>query len=544
MGKQKPSLRSFKSIQGIKHTIYRISTKQEEGSIIIALGLGAIMLGGVALALTTANRNKTDTISKERLTQAVNIAEGGITRYLDFLSRHSEIAVYCSTDGLSPCDTGGPTWETATLSNLSSAGTSYCVDGSSGGSLTSDDIDTINDMANTDWKEFMGDTEYRLVSYIYQPSSTTGILTVEGRTSPNDSNGIARLEVSIPVTSNTSSQECPIPGIWVPSTGTVKVYSSGSINAVVKKTNISTPTSVGINPFGGEDFPSDSLHGSEIYDATTEPSVGTINVNMPSVPATTPPGTEAIFSNGTALDLSECTIRLPRKVGDNAWGSGCQSSITDKFNGITSPDTPDASGRYHYLFPSSSTFGGDSITLSNAAIKIEPNAGQKVVFYVKGKILMSGTGDNGSGHSLSTSATRDPNPTDQNGLGCEMTNDTGTANITTFINQGSATNLEIYGADGSLSNWSNGSTSTMVDISGNTRINGFMLFPKAEITVSQGLLSGSVWAEKFDFSNTSGCTMGVIQNAVGNILGRYNTPSPTNTINSVSSWQRREVNSP
>jgi hypothetical protein len=125
---------------------------------------------------------------------------------------------------------------------------------------------------------------------------------------------------------------------------------------------------------------------------------------------------------------------------------------------------------------------------------------------------MSGTGSNGTNPAVS--------------LTCEKTADTGTAAVTTFINQGSPENLEMYGP-----------TDT-VDISGNSSINGFMLFPNAQVKVSQGLIAGAVWAKTFDFSNTSGCTVGMIQKSVGGVLAADLTLPPVNQINAVSSWRR------
>jgi hypothetical protein len=485
-----------------------------------------------------------ESISDQTTKQTSATAEGGIARYISFLTRYPAVAVLCANAGAAPCNAGVPTWATTTANNWTS--------GCAAGNMTGEDITNINNHASTAWQDFSGNNDYRLVGYVFQPDAGTasappgdGILTVEGRTS-DVGGSTTRIEVRIPIS---STGECPIPGVWAQSSGTVKVspHATGSLNAIVTRT--------GTTPIPSGDFPDDSLNGSTIYDGTTAPVQETTILTMPTVPATIPAGYKTVFSTGTAtngyLDLNGCTIRLPRKGGEqNAWGT-CPDTIKTGFNGGTgigdvlpnaSADVAAPDDRYHYLIPSSGVSGGDSIRLYNAAIKIEPDSGKKVVLYLRGNISnMSGTDSNGTSpaYSLATSASRDSNPTNENGLGCEMTQDSGTAAVTTFINQGTARNLEIYGADGTASpHWSDGHTSTMISVSGNTRINGFLLFPEAQVVVSQGLISGSVWAKTFDFTNTSGCTVGMAQNSVGSILAISNSSA---RINPVTSWHRKEV---
>lgn len=514
------------------------------------------MIGASTLAITVSSKSKTNTIADEYSKQATAVAEAGVTKYLDLLSRYPQLSLYCnvSNESIPSCKTGKTTWATATAENLSvDTNSSICISDSHSSlappPLTTPEITEIHNQASQHWQTFTEQSSIALVSYIYKPdlgipentAPGTGILTIDGRTSPN-SGGISRIEISFPIISHADTQECIIPGIWANGSMKVSPHSNGSINAVVKKTDTTIPSTTDINPFG-TDFPSNSLHGSSIYDGTTPPSHGTINATMPTIPHTIPSPSYTIFSVGNAingyLDLSSCTIRLPRKIGQNSWGSGCPTSITSTFNNITVADVPSADNRYHYLIPSDDTNGGDSLKLSNAAIRIEPEEGKKVVLYLRGNIIMSGTEDNGNDIILATSSNRDSMPTDQTGLGCELTADASTTAITTFINQGSAKNLEMYGGNGgNSSTWSSGHISNIVDLSANTRINGFMLFPQAEVKVSQGLLSGSVWAKDFDFSNTSGCTVGVIQNAVGSILASSNSYPSLPSMGNINSWQR------
>jgi hypothetical protein len=324
-------------------------------------------------------------------------------------------------------------------------------------------------------------------------------LTLEGRTSSDSSanRGTTRLEFQIPITASASTTECPIPGILAKSEGTVKVSPykpDGSINAVVRRTG-SDPSS------NSSDFPSDSLNGTTIYDGTTPVSVGSTTLTVPNIPSTVSSPSNPYYTIGS-LDLSNCSIRLPRKAGTNAWGCS-PSELT-----VSTADQPHSDGRYYYRILNS---GGDSIKLSNAAILIEPETGKKVVLYVEGKITMSGTGSNGTSEKLS----------------CENTAVSPVPIITTFINQGLPENLEMYGP-----------TTETVEVGDKTMINSFMLFPNAQVKVSQGLIAGAVWAKTFEFSNTSGCTVGMIQKSVGGVLAAGVTLPPTNKINAVSSWRR------
>jgi hypothetical protein len=493
-------------------------TKKEQGSVlVIALGMGLLMTGVASFVLIKANSNKINTVSDQKTKQAVAVTEGAASRYLELITKYPAIAVYCANGGTAPCDTG-KNWSNLTVSDLTSA-SEFCV---SSNTITSSDITTINNAKLTGWQTFPGNTQYRLINYTYQHTGTTpntapgmATLTLEGRTSSNSSDhrGTTRLEFQIPITANPNTTPCPMPGILAKSDGTIKVspHSNGSINAVVRRTGSAPPSG---------DFPSNSLNGTTIYDGTTPPSVGSTTITVPNIPSTvSSPSTPyyTIYSTGNAtsgyIDLSGCSIRLPRKVGTNAWGS-CPSPITSQFNGVsvTTADQPHPDGRYHYIIPSDGGAGANSLKLSNAAILIDPETGKKVVLYVKGKIEISGTSSNGTSPAVS--------------LTCENTADPSAVPITTFINQGLPENLEMYGP-----------TDT-VNIPGSSRINSFMLFPNAEVKVSQGLIAGAVWAKTFDFSNTSGCTVGMIQKSVGGVLAADLTLPPTNKINAVSSWRR------
>ncbi len=534
-------------LQLIHRSFCRPRDEEKGAGFLLGMCLGILMFFGGLLALHSGSREKTNAISGESQAKAMAVAESAVGRYIDLLLQNPQIAVFCANPSTNPssCNTG-TTWSNMNSDPLASLVSPLCLP-SSTSTMTTAQIADVQAAASTDWQTYNTNGQYKLISYTYKSDTGTGnevpgTATLIMESENIGSTGVAtRLEVLIPITPS-----CLIPGVWAQAGGTVKVapHSNGSINAVVTRTGSAPPLG---------DFPANSLNGSTIYDGTTAPSSGDITTAMPPPPPNIPGPNYTIFSVGDAttgyLDLSACTIRLPRKSGvENAWGSGCNDPIKMAFNGgtvagsvLATGDVAAADNRYHYLIPSSAPVG-NSIILANAAILIEPDAGKKVVLYVRGDITMSGTGSNGTSSptvSLATTGSRDSDPNASPNYGCELTADTGTAAVTTFINQGSPANLEMYGADGSaFPNWSSGHTANVVNMAGNTRINGFMLFPAAEVRVSQGLISGSVWARTFDFSNTAGCTVGVVQNSVGNVLAANVTNTPTNIINPITSWRR------
>ena len=543
---------------------YLVETEQKEkgNTIVISTVLGLLFITATTLALSSALNMKNNTTSGDKQKQAIGVSEGGFTRYLDFLNKFPQVAVYCANVGPAPCDTA-VNWANITDTTSLASGSSYCTTSTST-TVTTTEAGIINGQASTGWKDFEGDSQYRLVSYTYQPdglpntSPGMGTLIVEGqndKTADETVRGITRMKFSIPIT----EKECPIPGIWSQPTGTIAVspHANGSINAVVRKTGSDPSLAAG------------SLNGATIYDGMTAPSSGATTMTMPTIPSSVSSPTApfyTIYSTGSSiagsLNLSsECTIRLPRKVGNNAWGEDCSGTLTSSFNNITSgnEDQPHSDGRYYYVIPSATAGDPDSnsLILSNASILIEPGNNEKVVIYVKGKIDLSATldiddddavsydsagnyvsaleGDDEKYIALSNFATRDPNAEDASGYGCELTNDTSTITATNsdkglrgFINQGSATNLEMYGL------------TTTVD-GGNGRINAFMLFPNATFNVSQGLISGAVWATSFNFSNSSGCTVGMVQNKVGSVLAGSTAYPSAHKINTISSLERQAV---
>ncbi len=578
MFKKKRASKSLEVITLLWQKNLAITAKKEKGTILlVSILTGLLMIGVVSLAIAKANQNKTNSISELSTKQAFTIAEGAASRYMAFLARFPEIAVYChnvqdaygntiNSTQFPSCHTG-TTWLTPTST------TKPC-----GATVTASDYTS---WASDAWQTFEGSSEFRLISYTYTPDGAdntapgTGTLTIEGRTSSNSFNsGTTQLEFKIRITDSTEG--CPIPGVWVPSGGTVKVspHGDGSVNAVVKQSGSTTNT---VNPFGG-DFPGGSLNGAQIYNGA-DTSVGEINMAMPGIPASVP--TAASSTSGAMVYeistpgegflklVAPCTIRLPRKVGDNAWGSGGEcDAIKPAFNGITSgnEDKPHtADGNYYYVIPAKDgNSNNDSLYVNTAGLLIEPEAGAKVIIYVEGKVYANGTQADDSDMVVYTSDDtnsdgipdyvpnlggvnttkfialenlhgRDPDPDDLVGYGCEMvaTDDpsgvVGSKKLKGFINQGSPKNLEMYG-----------STSGDIDIS-NGKISAFMLFPNAMVKVSQGIINGVAWAGNFDdFSNTSGCTVGMVQNDVGDVLAAT-TSEPRNQINAISSMKRRAV---
>jgi hypothetical protein len=516
-----------------------------------------VMLVGVTMVVRS-QADRSTAIAQKVTADSLSVSEAGITRILALLKKYPALAAQSAT-----------TWPTSTSTMTTSAAT--CGGSASTSTPTTEESKLITrsraaqwlNIHDTDaqWREL---GEFRVVSYEPNtPAAGTSTVVVEGRarsennaatatdsTTISFGNSTTALSVQFPITGGGSQAG---PGIWVIGTSTpIDVSTDGTINASVcvlgtsfdpDKISVSKLEQTGSNP-------------KPIYDGKV-PSVTAAPGSPLPLPA--PPATAYRLP---PLNLSNCYIVLPRistaSRTNGLTGTNCSNSdnfgtpYPNTFNVIT--DTA-IGGVYSYLIDSttsgssssnSGSAGGDSIILSNSGLIIDPPTGTKVVLYVRGNVSLSGTSGGlpaNSCEGTSTPVTSYINGYSPTNTSFQNTTDwkyDTTANTSPSANNtGLASNLEIYGADGSGGNWGTGYKMESFQVTDTTMVTGFLYVPRATVDGSQAEIRGTVWSEVFKSSNSSGCSRGMVQASVGDT--RVPLPSSTISIGSITSWRRQEA---
>jgi hypothetical protein len=520
----------------------------------IGLGLVILMVG-----ITTIVRSQTDrgtAMAQKATADSLGVSEAGITRVLALLKKYPVLAAQSAT-----------AWPTNTTNMTTSA--AICGNSASGSTPTTEESKlitrsrfaqwlNINDI-HPEWREL---GEFRVVSY--EPNTpVSGINTavVEGRARSENNNTTATSSTTIGIGNSTTalSVQFPItgggspavPGIWALGSSTpIDVSTTASINASVcvrgtsfdpNKISVSKLEQAGSNP--------NPIYDGQVPSVTATPD--------PPLPLPPPPTTAARLP---PIDVSNCYIVLPRIPSSSRTNglTGTNCSINDKFGvpysttfNITT-DTP-IGGVYSYLIDSTTSIssvsnsgspGGDSIKLISAGLIIDPPTGTKVVLYVRGNVSLSGTSTGIPANSCvgtSTPVTSYINgysPTNTSFQNTTAWTYDNTANTSSSANNtGLASNLEIYGADGSGGTWGTGYKMENFQVSDTTMATSFIFAPEATVDVSQGEIRGGVWTKVFKSSNSSGCSRGMVQASVG--ATRVPFPSSPISIGSITSWRRQ-----
>lgn len=525
----------------LKIALKRNSGHQSEQGFALpmAIGMGMVML---LVGTTMMIRSQGDqmTASAQKATGgSLNVAEVGITRTQALLKQYPLLAAKNATS-----------WNTTTDTTKSTCNGTNVVTGSN---ETEEEATLITRSNSAQWVNVTSGNpnagEFRVVSYLPNtPTAGLGTLIVEGRTRSEGgaataaaSNSISAVSVQIPVVQSSND----ILGVRVRrNTGAgdpIDVSTFGTVNANVRVEGCSFDSNkIGTNRLEKNPYTQNNTTANvkSIWDNST-PSIGSNPAPFPTLPSV-PAGLQALARYRLPpIDASNCYIVLPRIARANgARGTSCTNQ--DKFGvpltttfGTTAGGAPAvgfdiaAGGVYSYLVNSTTSStaitnngspGGDSIKLSNASLVIDPPAGTKVVLYVRGNILTTGTSASGA------PSTTCPGP------------GTSTVTVTTYLNRGAPSNLEIYGANGTDASYGTGYVSQQINVSGNTLISSFIYAPEAIVDISQGQIRGSVWSKIFKSSNSSGCRVAMIQQDIGNISPRVILSSATGVI---QSWQRR-----
>lgn len=224
---------------------------EKGNTLIIAMGIGLVLVIATSMALFNSSKDKTNTISGESEKKTIAVAELGVTRVHDFLAKNSTLAEY----PLNMWETqAGTTQVQGTFPNTSTSN-STCSTLTSGAGTTTTIVTTVGQFQTSGQTVVLNPTipdhfrqgafkviDYKLVdsslnplppnTRLQPPASTGvndiygyGILTVQGQINPNANSAsdlfptnnplssVSKVEVTIPLKKATIS--VPFPGVWI-----------------------------------------------------------------------------------------------------------------------------------------------------------------------------------------------------------------------------------------------------------------------------------------------------------------------------------------
>ncbi|MCC0177925.1 hypothetical protein I4641_13145 [Waterburya agarophytonicola K14] len=233
----------------MKLLLYRVLLQRrarDEGfTLPLVIGLGLVMTLLGTINLTSANEEKLNALTQNSRSDALAIAEIGVTRYRELLDKNRILAINDST-----------AW--TGIGELCEGNIANFFEGQSNDiTLAEDGLELNNDGDTTD--TFIPGS-YQLVSYDYVGAANfdvtsdaanndpvsgnpaTGILTVRGTTP--DGQGNAQIVVDIPIRINTSDMDNLAPALWV-GDDTVTSADLGTLtvnngNIVIQDTAVTT----------------------------------------------------------------------------------------------------------------------------------------------------------------------------------------------------------------------------------------------------------------------------------------------------------------
>ena len=230
----------------MKFLLFRIlllhRTRDQGFTLPMVIGIGLIMVLLGSMSLVQSSEENLTSISKDKSSTSLAMAELGIARYRELLNNNRVLAVY-SLDGAQGWKTTNVSDQTCDVISSAAGGWADTNDLTGWRDITLDEtvygVDFNDDGDQTDTTVEIG--SYKLVDYIYDNDDDTnpavddidtdedgifdqtsdaantdnpnGILTVQGR--KNDDGGVAQIQVSIPIGVNTDDLVTLDPGIWI-----------------------------------------------------------------------------------------------------------------------------------------------------------------------------------------------------------------------------------------------------------------------------------------------------------------------------------------
>ena len=206
---------------------FKLSSNSTEagGSLIIALSLGVLMIGGTTTMLFTSNQNKTNATADEMSVRAQEVAELGITRVHNFLANNPRLAELNYDEWEDEITSGKITQSNDQVVTASSGGgTCTNVVGSlAGNTIGLDDIELITTKQAVNNNNF-AQGGFEIKEYTYNDSA--GSLIIKSSVNPSATNldsifnsGVnnisqSQIEVQIPVPKR-DPNDIPFPGVWL-----------------------------------------------------------------------------------------------------------------------------------------------------------------------------------------------------------------------------------------------------------------------------------------------------------------------------------------
>jgi hypothetical protein len=431
----------------------------ERGAVLpVILGLGLIMtVAGLTTVISSQNDQVTAT-AQQSTAKSLSVAETGVANVQDLINNLRVLSTTDLVDWKTTYD--GLDFASCATSGVNNKVYPKYVDGSGNGQW-------IN----------VAEGRFRIANYTYN-GADTGTLEIEAEAT--GSRAASKLEVQLPVDPPGS---VPVPALWV---SNIKSVDNNQFDGnVMLQGCITSSDGVYINDDGTQtENLSDNISGDTTANAA---------MALPDVPDLPADG--------------ECTPS-PTETTNGKNDDDCYYNINALTGGETLPrigDLPASDDNYHYLIEVDGN--GDSIDTSGT-VTVNPTATNKVMFYLKGNIKLSG----GALIDNSYSGTK-------------------------------PTHLQIFGSDGTADHYCTTAeglcTTTSIHFGGNPTIEGFILAPEATAGgngcgSSPSCVLGALWIETWDGSSST-TNLVVSQTAD---WSDFDFITPWQPINPASSWQR------
>ena len=321
--------------------ILKRSNSSEAGfALPVAIGMGLVMMIVAASLIGRAQSDRVITNSQRETSRALSTAETGIIRVQSFLDRHKLLANKNLSEWSNTLKVLPPTQVSCRLIDIA---------------LTKNQTElfTNNNWIDLDSRD-RNKGRYKIVNYQYQDG--IGKLTVAGEIdayNTNQNSAKSTLTVEIPI-GNESANIAP-PALWA---NTFNLNPNQRITGQIQAAACPQLPTTDLDGIVGVDVSNISLIS------------GVPSGQIIADPFTSIPAPKIAPANAIPLAAITDSIQLPR---------------------LSSIDTPDSNGEYHYLVDIDNATSGHSIKLKDLdIIKIDVTATQKVNLYLKGNIDLAG----------------------------------------------------------------------------------------------------------------------------------------------------------
>jgi Tfp pilus assembly protein PilX len=321
----------------------RLDTKtinQDGFALPVAIGMGLVMIIVAASMIGRVQSDRVITNSQRETSRALSASEAGIIRVQSFLDRHKILATSNLTEWSSILDNLPTPQASCRLIDLISA-------------KQQTELFKNNNWIDLDNRD-RNKGRYKIIDYQYRDG--VGKLTIAGEidaygTTQHSSK--STLTVEIPI-GNESANIAP-PALWA---NTFNLNTNQKVTGQIQAAACPQLPDMDLDGVVGVDINNISLIS------------GIPNGKIIADPFTPVPAPKVAPATATPLAAITSSIQLPR---------------------LSSIDTPDAKGEYHYLVDIDDATSGHSIKLKDLdTIKIDVTANQKVNLYLKGNIDLAG----------------------------------------------------------------------------------------------------------------------------------------------------------